>query len=60
MIGYLIAPIHPIMRLLFFAGGLMMVDPASITDFIGAAILIVCMILQHYKKRKINRQALNI
>lgn len=60
MIGYLIAPIHPIMRVLFFVGGLMMVDPASITDFIGAAILIVCMILQYYKKRKINQQALNI
>lgn len=58
MIGYLIAPIHPIMRILFFVGGLMMVDPGSITDLAGAAILIVCMVLQYYKKKKINQQEL--
>ncbi len=54
MIGYLLAPINWYMRILFFVGGLMMVDPGSITDIVGAIILVACMGLQYYKKKKLN------
>ena len=39
LIGYCIRPCNMLQRILFFFGGLLLVDPGVTTDLIGAAIL---------------------
>ena len=51
MIGYFVAPMSWIERILFIVGGLMMVHPGTVTDIIGIGLLAVCVAYQYRKKR---------
>jgi TRAP-type uncharacterized transport system fused permease subunit len=51
MIGYYVAPMNWIERILFIVGGLMMVHPGTVTDLIGIGLLAVCVAYQYRKKR---------
>ncbi len=53
MIGYFLAPANPIVRILFFCGGLLLVDPGLFTDVIGAGILAALMVFQYIKRKRI-------
>jgi len=52
MIGYFVAKTTILERLLFFVGGIMLVDPGSLTDLIGAGLLAVAVSLQLMRRRK--------
>lgn len=52
MIGYFLAPVSMPMRVLFFGGGLLLIDPGLYTDAIGAGVLIALMAFQYFKARK--------
>ena len=51
MIGYFVAPMNWIERILFVIGGLLLVDPGTITDIMGIALLAACVANQYRKKR---------
>jgi TRAP-type uncharacterized transport system fused permease subunit len=51
MIGYFVAPMSWIERILFVVGGLLLVDPGTITDIMGIGLLAVCVAYQYRKKR---------
>lgn len=52
MIGYLLAPVHWALRVVFFVGGLLMVSPGLMTDAIGALVLAAAIFIQHCKQNK--------
>ena len=52
LIGYLIADMRPLERVILFVSGLMMIMPEVMSDIIGLIILAVCIFLQ----RKRNNQ----
>ncbi|GBG58247.1 C4-dicarboxylate ABC transporter [Sporomusaceae bacterium FL31] len=52
MIGFFITKAGLIERILFFVGGILLVDPGSITDLIGAVLLASVVAYQLAKKRK--------
>jgi TRAP-type uncharacterized transport system fused permease subunit len=51
MIGYFVAPMNWIERILFVAAGLLLVDPGTLTDIIGLGLLAACVANQYRKKR---------
>jgi TRAP transporter 4TM/12TM fusion protein len=51
MIGFLLAPMNWLERILFFIGGLMMIHPGTVTDAIGIGLLGCCLANQYRKKR---------
>jgi TRAP transporter 4TM/12TM fusion protein len=51
MIGYFVAPMNWIERILFVIGGLLLVDPGTITDIMGLGLLALCVAYQYKKKR---------
>lgn len=51
-IGYLNGPMNMPLRFLSFAGGLCMVVPGYLTDFIGAAVIALVMAFIHFTKKK--------
>ena len=57
MIGYFLAPANPLIRLMAFFGGLMMVDPGLYTDMIGFVVLGIAVFIQWNKSKKIAAQA---
>lgn len=50
--GYFITNANSIERILFFAGGIMLVDPGLLTDLIGISLLTLACVLQIIKKRR--------
>jgi TRAP transporter 4TM/12TM fusion protein len=52
MIGFFLAPMSWLERVLFFAGGLMMVVPGTYTDLLGLALLIVLVFYQRHKRAR--------
>ncbi|MEN6315082.1 MAG: TRAP transporter permease [Clostridiaceae bacterium] len=54
MEGYFLTHAGWVERLLFLAGGLLLIDPGLITDLIGAGLIIVTLLWQ-YKKIKMNQ-----
>jgi TRAP transporter 4TM/12TM fusion protein len=52
MIGFFVTKAGLIERILFFVGGILLVDPGSLTDLIGAVLLAVVVVYQLAKKRK--------
>jgi TRAP transporter 4TM/12TM fusion protein len=52
MIGFFLAPMNWAERVLFFAGGLMMVHPGVMTDAAGIGLLAACVGYQRHKKKK--------
>ncbi len=51
LIGYLIAPLGKLERLILGAGGLMMIKPGLVTDIAGVAIFAAILFLQLRKRR---------
>ena len=56
MIGFFVAPTTKLERLLYFVGGVFMIDPGGMTDLIGIAILATASFLQYTRKRKLDAQ----
>lgn len=52
MIGYFIVKTNIFERILFFVGGVMLVDPGSVTDLIGIGLLAIAVFSQLANKRK--------
>lgn len=50
--GYLLTRAHWLERILFFGGGLLMIDPSATTDIIGFAVLAVTFILHKIRATK--------
>ncbi len=55
MIGYCLAPMVLWERGLFIVGGLMLIDPASLTDIIGIFLLGIGMFYQWHKSKAIKK-----
>ena len=49
--GYLLARIHPVVRVFFALGGLMLIDPRALTDIIGIVVIAVCVLIQYLTSR---------
>ena len=50
--GYLQCPMHPVIRILSAAGGLMMMIPGTFTDIIGIALLAAVVVFQSVMAKK--------
>ena len=50
--GYLCAQMHPVVRVISAIGGLLMMDPGSLTDIIGIALLVGVFVWQKVKEKK--------
>ncbi len=50
--GYLCAQMHPVVRVLSAVGGLLMMDPGSLTDIIGIALLAGVFVWQKIKEKR--------
>ncbi len=57
--GYLITPTKWFDRILFFIGGLMLIDPNLITDLVGIGLLAVGVALQWLRNRQAKTTLLN-
>lgn len=53
MIGYFLAPVNPLLRLAFFVGGLMLIDPGLMTDVIGFGMLGAGTLFQMMKRKRL-------
>ena len=51
--GYLFKSIHPVVRVVLAAAGLLMLDPTSITDFIGIVLMAGAVAFQYFTAKKI-------
>jgi TRAP-type uncharacterized transport system fused permease subunit len=51
MIGFFVAPMSWIERILFAVGGLLLVDPGTVTDLLGIGLLALCVASQYRKKK---------
>jgi len=51
MIGFFVAPMNWLERILFIIGGLLLVDPGTVTDIMGLGLLAACVANQYRKKR---------
>lgn len=56
MIGFFVAPTTKLERLLYFVGGVFMIDPGGMTDLIGIGILALASFLQYARKKKLDKQ----
>ena len=50
--GYYTRHAHPVQRLLFLAGGLMLIDPQPLTDIIGIVVIAVAILWQTLENRR--------
>ena len=50
--GYFLTRTGPAERILFFAGGLLMIDPRASTDLIGAGLLVFACLVQFFRRRR--------
>jgi TRAP-type uncharacterized transport system fused permease subunit len=50
--GYLFTLMHPLLRVLSFAGALCLIDSGIFSDFIGAVILILLLFIQNYLAKR--------
>ncbi|MEG1913786.1 MAG: TRAP transporter permease [Acidaminococcaceae bacterium] len=57
MIGYCVKTTNMLQRILFFFGGVMLIDPGLLTDVIGIAVLVVTYAWQVIEKKKMNKVA---
>nr|WP_072914165.1 TRAP transporter permease [Desulforamulus aeronauticus] len=57
--GYLITPTKWFDRILFFIGGLMLIDPNLITDLVGIGLLVVGVTLQWIRNRQAKTSLMN-
>ena len=52
MNGFLFKPMHPVVRLLIAAAGIMMMDPGVATDIVGIALFAAMFLYQYLSARK--------
>lgn len=52
MIGYYITKVNYLERILFFTGGILMIDPGLVTDVVGLGILTIATVIQVVKSRR--------
>ncbi|MBQ8216775.1 MAG: TRAP transporter permease [Oscillospiraceae bacterium] len=52
--GYLLINMHWITRIMAAAGGLLMMIPGSVTDFIGIGLLVVVLLIEKFGSKKLN------
>ena len=52
--GYLLTEMHWITRIMCAAGGLLMMIPGSVTDFIGIGLLVVVLLIEKFGSKKLN------
>ena len=52
MIGYFLANANPLIRVVFFFGGLLLIDPGLLTDVIGFGMLGSAMVFQWLKRKR--------
>ena len=57
--GYLGRQLHPLVRIILAAAGLMMVIPGTVTDLIGLIVLVLVVTYEYGMKRKANLQKAN-
>lgn len=57
MIGYFVAPTNAFERVMFFIGGICMIDPGAVTDLIGLVILGILVFLQFRRKKALEKAA---
>lgn len=50
--GYLVTRAIWLERIVFFAGGLMLIDPGIYTDLLGAGLLVLCYLSQRFRMRR--------
>ena len=55
MIGYFVAPTNAFERIMFFIGGICMIDPGAITDIIGLVILGGLAFIQYRRKNALEK-----
>lgn len=55
--GYLLRKLHPALRILVFAGSLMLITENVIQDFIGLGILVLLVLIQKFSAVKQNQPA---
>ena len=55
--GYLLRPMNPLVRVLFAAGGLLMLDPSTMTDLIGIVVFAAALAWQIISSRRANASA---
>ena len=55
--GYLFRPIPLLIRVLCAAGGLLMLDPSTVTDLIGIAVLAAAVLFQYLSARRRDRKS---
>ena len=54
MIGFFVVPTNKLERILFFVGGILMIDPGGMTDLVGLGILGTLGFLQLARKKKLD------
>ncbi|MEG1345412.1 MAG: TRAP transporter permease, partial [Acidaminococcaceae bacterium] len=57
MIGYCVKTTNMLQRILFFFGGVMLIDPGLLTDVIGITVLVATYAWQVIEKKKMNKVA---
>ena len=57
MEGFLVTLLGPVERLIFFAGGLMMIHPSLQSDITGLSLIAVALGLQYLRIRRLHRSA---
>jgi TRAP-type uncharacterized transport system fused permease subunit len=50
--GYLFDEIHPILRIISFAGAMCLIDSGLYTDIIGSGILVILIVFQRLRVKK--------
>ena len=50
--GYFFSGMHPVMRVIIAAGGLLLIHPGTLTDVAGLCIVVICLLIQYGKRRK--------
>ena len=50
--GYCFSGMHPVMRVIIAAGGLLLIHPGTLTDVAGLCIVVICLLIQYGKRRK--------
>ena len=57
--GYLMTNMSPLVRILMAAGGLMLIDPRTITDLVGILVIAGCCVCQNARAKRRGRDAVS-
>jgi TRAP-type uncharacterized transport system fused permease subunit len=57
--GYLMTNMSPLVRILMAAGGLMLIDPRTITDLVGILVIAGCCVYQNARAKRRGRNVVS-